>query len=141
MRRLTLISFALSIGLALPAIGRAQSPAETSPTAAPAGDDQTKPAAPSTGQGKPVTAPPTATPQTTAAPTVEVPHSLFDQTWRQFQFGARLTNIDGDPARFQRYQDVRDGVLFTDARYANEAPEGDWQFRAAADNVGYVVEG
>ena len=47
------------------------------------------------------------------------------------------TSIDGDPARFQRYQDVRDGVMFTDARYASESPEGDWRFRAAADNVGY----
>ena len=49
---------------------------------------------------------------------VETPHSLFDQTWHQFQFGGRATSIDGDPARFQRYQDVRDGVHFTDARYA-----------------------
>ncbi len=136
MRRVILISFILSIGLARPAIGQAQSPADPATAAVPAGD-QTKPATPSTDQGKPVTAPPTATPQTPAAPTVEVPHSLFDQTWHQFQFGGRLTSIDGDPARFQRYQDVRDGVLFTDARYANEAPEGDWQFRAAADNVGY----
>ena len=32
---------------------------------------------------------------------------------------------------------MRDGVLFTDARYASEDPEGDWLFRAAADNVGY----
>jgi len=135
MRRLILISFTLSVGLAIPAIGQAQSASEPVEVAAPAGD-QTKPATPSTGQGKPVTAPPTA-PQTPAAPTVEVPHSLFDQTWRQFQFGGRVTSIDGDPARFQRYQDIRDGVLFTDARYANEAPEGDWQFRAAADNVGY----
>ncbi len=109
MRRLILISFTLSIGLAVPAIG----------------------------QEKPVTPPPTTTPQTPSTPAVEAPHSLFDQTWRQFQFGGRVTSIDGDPARFQRYQDVRDGVLFTDARYANEAPEGDWQFRAAADNVGY----
>ena len=48
-----------------------------------------------------------------------------------------MTSIDGDPARFQRYQDVRDGVLFTDARYASEAAGGDWLFHAAADNVGY----
>jgi len=66
-----------------------------------------------------------------------VPHGLFDQTWHQFQFGARLNSIEGDPARFQRYQDMRDGALFTDARYAREAPEGDWLFRGAADNVGW----
>ena len=27
--------------------------------------------------------------------------------------------------------------MFTDARYASESTEGDWLFRAAADNVGY----
>jgi MtrB/PioB family decaheme-associated outer membrane protein len=136
MRRLMLISFTLSAALVFPALARGQSLSATASAAAPAGD-QTTPTKPATGQEKPVTAPPSATPQTPATPTVEAPHSLFDQTWRQFQFGARLTSIDGDPARFQRYQDVRDGVLFTDARYANEAPSGDWQFRAAADNVGY----
>ena len=41
--------------------------------------------------------------------------SLFEPTWRQFQIGGRFTSVDGDPARFQRYQDLRDGVLFTDA--------------------------
>jgi MtrB/PioB family decaheme-associated outer membrane protein len=136
MRRLTLSLLTFSTALLLPAIGRAQSPSAP-PSATASAGDQTTPTTPSTGQGKPVTAPPTATPQTPTAATVEAPHSLFDQTWRQFQFGARLTNVDGDPARFQRYQDVRDGVLFTDARYANESPEGNWQFRAAADNVGY----
>ena len=57
--------------------------------------------------------------------------------WRQFQIGGRLTSVDGDPARFQRYQDLRDGVLFTDARYAREDPIGSWLFRVAADNVGW----
>jgi len=132
MRRLVLATLTLSAGLAIPAIVRAQTASETSPSAATT--DQAKPAP---GQTKPAQPPPATTPPPAAAPAVEVPHSLFDQTWHQFQFGARLTNIDGDPARFQRYQDVRDGVLFTDARYASEAPEGDWAFRAAADNVGY----
>src|SRR5262245_709056 len=111
MRRLILGTLILSLPLAVPV--RAQTADQAKPT-------PTTQAAPQP-----------------AAPPVEVPHSLFDQTWHQFQFGARLTSIDGDPARFQRYQDVRDGVLFTDARYANESSQGDWQFRAAADNVGY----
>ena len=63
--------------------------------------------------------------------------SLFDQTWRQVQFGGRLSSVDGDPARFQRYMDIRDGILFTDARYAREHPDGNWLFRAQADNVGW----
>jgi MtrB/PioB family decaheme-associated outer membrane protein len=63
--------------------------------------------------------------------------SLFDPMPRQFQIGGRFSSIAGDPARFQRYQDLRDGVVFTDARYESEGPEGAWFFRGAADNVGY----
>ena len=119
MRRLVLVHLLCVIGLAIPAIVRAQAttpPASSSSTAG----AQAKPAAPAQ-----------------PAPAPEEPHSLFDQTWHQFQFGGRLTSIDGDPARFQRYQDMRDGVLFTDAKYASEAPEGDWLFRATADNLGW----
>ncbi len=73
------------------------------------------------------------------APTAlaDVEHSLFEPTWRQFQFGARATSIDGDPARFQRYQDERDGVLFTDFRFAREDAAERWLFRATADNLGW----
>jgi hypothetical protein len=134
MRRLVFATFTCLLGLAIPAAVQAQTASEPSSPSLTSGTDQAKP---TPDQAKPAQPPQATTPQPAAAPTVEVPHSLFDQTWHQFQFGARLTNIDGDPARFQRYQDVRDGVLFTDARYASEAPEGDWAFRAAADNVGY----
>jgi MtrB/PioB family decaheme-associated outer membrane protein len=79
--------------------------------------------------------------QTPAPPaqtsTEEEPKSLFDQTWHQLQIGGRFSSIDGDPARFQRYQDMRDGLLFTDFRYGKDDPNGLWLFRAAADNVGY----
>jgi len=122
MRRLLLIHLLCGSGLALPSIVWAQAttppPSSTSSTAG----SQAKPA-------------PTSQPAPAAAPEEE--RSLFDQTWHQFQFGGRATSIDGDPARFQRYQDVRDGVLFTDAKYATEAPEGDWSFRATADNLGW----
>jgi len=117
MRRLVLGPLLLGIGLAVPAIVHAQATASSSTAGS-----QAKPA-------------PAAQPAPAAAP--EEPHSLFDQTWHQFQFGARLSSIDGDEARFQRYQDMRDGVLFTDAKYASEAPEGDWLFRATADNLGW----
>jgi MtrB/PioB family decaheme-associated outer membrane protein len=84
---------------------------------------------------------PPATPQppapATPDPATELSRSLFEQTWRQFEFGGRLSSVKGDPARFQRYADIRDGVLFTDARYAREDPAGAWVFRAAADNVGW----
>ena len=63
--------------------------------------------------------------------------SLFDSVWNQVQFGGRLSDIDGDPARWQRYQDLRDGVLVTDFKFAREAADGRWLFKTTADNVGY----
>ncbi len=70
-------------------------------------------------------------------PATETPRSLFDDTWKQFFIGGRGTAIDGDPARFQRYQDVRNGVLFSNLRYAYAPASGDWSFKGKADNVGY----
>src|SRR4051812_6690490 len=76
--------------------------------------------------------------QPAAAPAAEEPtRSLFDQTWRQVQIGGRFTSVDGDQARFQRYQDLRDGLLLTDFRYANADAAGNWLYRLTADNVGY----
>jgi len=63
--------------------------------------------------------------------------SLFDVTPNQFSFSGRLSDVDGDPARWQRYQDLRNGVLFTDARFTREDPNGFWSFRGTADNVGW----
>jgi MtrB/PioB family decaheme-associated outer membrane protein len=151
MRRFVLVTWTLWLGVAIPAGVWAQTVSVT-PSPAAAADDQATPASeqarPASDQATPPASDPakssqekpapTATaPEPSAAPTVEGPHSLFDQTWHQFQFGGRATSIDGDPARFQRYQDVRNGVMFTDARYASESTEGDWLVRAAADNVGY----
>ena len=48
-----------------------------------------------------------------------------------------MSSIDGDPARWQRYQDLRDGLLFTGARFTREDPAGAWLFKAGADNVGW----
>src|SRR5690348_10527181 len=108
MRRLVLATLTVSLGLILPSIARAQAPADTLSTLSTGANDQAKP--PTT---TPPVNPPATAAQAPATPTFEAPHSLFDQTWHQFQFGGRLSNIDGDPARFQRYQDLRDGVLFT----------------------------
>jgi MtrB/PioB family decaheme-associated outer membrane protein len=68
---------------------------------------------------------------------VDTSRSLFEPTWRQFQIGGRFTSVAGDPARFQRYQDLRDGVVFTDFRYKGEDPGGNWLYKLTADNVGY----
>ncbi len=63
--------------------------------------------------------------------------SLFDVTDREFFIGGRVSSIDGDPARYQRYQDVRDGLLFSNFRYAFAQPDGNSTFKARANNVGY----
>ena len=76
-------------------------------------------------------------PAETPASDAEPSGSLFDPTWNQFFLGGRWSSVSGDPARWQRYQDLRDGLLFRDARFAREDPDGKWLFRAAADNVGY----
>src|SRR5262245_39973791 len=80
---------------------------------------------------------PAQTPAPADAAAADTSRSLFAPTRRQFQLGGRFTNVDGDEARFQRYQDVRDGVLFTDAKYAYDAPNGAWLFRGTADNLGW----
>jgi len=68
-----------------------------------------------------------AEPQAPAAPSgVDLTRSLFDVEPNQFEFGARVTSIDGDPARFQRYGDFRDGVLFTAGRFTREGADGAW---------------
>ena len=63
--------------------------------------------------------------------------SLFDLTDRELFIGGRFTSIDGDPARFQRYQDVRDGLLFSGFRYSFMPPDGNYTFNARANNVGW----
>jgi MtrB/PioB family decaheme-associated outer membrane protein len=85
----------------------------------------------------PVQAAPQPAAQAAPAAGVEATNSLFDVAPKQFLFGARLSHLSGDPARYQRYQDLRDGVLFTGARYAREDPGGLWLFRASADNLGW----
>jgi MtrB/PioB family decaheme-associated outer membrane protein len=121
MGRLVLVRLICTLGLLAPSMANAQ-------TAAQPPSQPPKPAA---------EAP--AKPQEPAADAAEEEgaHSLFDQTWRQFQFGGRVSSISGDPARFQRYGDFRDGVLFTDMRYAGEHPDGNYSFHTAVDNLGW----
>src|SRR5215208_1425231 len=126
MRRLVLTPFVFALCVTVPAVVHAQTPP-----------------APATAQ-TPATAPPgaqTAAAQTPAAAAAAAPeepaHSLFEPTWHEFMLGGRFSSVSGDPARFQRYQDVRDGLLFTGGRYAVEQPQGDWSLHALADNVGW----
>ena len=100
MRRLSLISLILLLGAAA-APQRALAQAATPPTQTPT------PAQPAATQ-------PAAAPEET-----EPERSLFALTDRELFIGGRVSSIDGDPARFQRYQDVRDGLLFSGFRYSS----------------------
>ena len=84
---------------------------------------------------------PAQTPAQPAAPAAaddtDASRSLFEPTPREFLIGGRFTSVDGDPARFQRYQDERDGLLFSNIRYAFAKPDGTWNLHARAENVGY----
>ena len=87
-----------------------------------------QPAAPAAQNPEP--AAPTAT-----GPLAEESRSLFAPSWNTFQLSGRLSSIAGDPARWQRYEDLRDGLLFTGGRFLRETP--DWSLKAGADNVGW----
>ena len=63
--------------------------------------------------------------------------SLFDVAPNQFEIGGRMTSESGDPARFQRYGDFRDGLLFDTARFTRGHPSGSWLFTAGADKIGW----
>jgi len=116
MRRFAITTIAL-LGLAAPGAALAQGAAQ--PPATPSSQTSSPPAAPA------------------AADAADRSRSLFEPTARQFLIGGRLTSVDGDPARFQRYQDQRDGLLFSNFRYSLAKPDGTWDFDARADNVGY----
>jgi MtrB/PioB family decaheme-associated outer membrane protein len=120
MRRPVLVSAIWLVGLVVATSATAQTP-PAKPTQPPAGAPTAPPAAPAAAAEEPT----------------EATGSLFDQMPRQFSIGGRFSSISGDPARFQRYQDLRDGLLFSDARYERQEAEGAWFFKAAADNVGY----
>ena len=81
MRGLVLAPLVCWLGVAAPAAALAQTASQPPSTTPPATTAQEKP-------------PPAA--QASAAE-AEVPHSLFEPTWRQFQISGRLSSIAGDP--------------------------------------------
>jgi MtrB/PioB family decaheme-associated outer membrane protein len=70
-----------------------------------------------------------------SGPIADDSRSLFAPSWNMFQISGRLSSIEGDPARWQRYEDLRDGLLFTEARFLRD--RGSWNVSAGADNVGW----
>src|SRR6188474_1579865 len=80
----------------------------------------------------------TATAPTTAqqpAPAEEDLRSLFGLAPRQFLIGGRFSSVSGDPARWQRYEDLRDGVVLTAFRYSGERESNGQSYFVSADNV------
>ncbi len=61
--------------------------------------------------------------------------AVLDPYLRSVDFGVRLTDVDGDEARFMRYNDYRSGPVVQGFRWTNETTARYW--RAEADNVGY----
>ena len=137
MRRLVLVHLVCGLGLAAATTVRAQTPAQApapKPTQAPAKPPATPPPAP----GQPAPGAPAEQPAEAPAADADGPMlSLFDEAPRQFEISGRLSSVSGDPARFQRYQDLRDGILLHRVRYAREGTDGAWVFTGAADNVGW----
>jgi MtrB/PioB family decaheme-associated outer membrane protein len=76
-----------------------------------------------------------AQPAAPKGPLAEDSRSLFAPSWNMFQLSGRVSSISGDEARWQRYEDLGDGLLFTTGRLLRETPE--WSVTAGADNVGW----
>ncbi len=105
------------LSLAVSAAAQTPPPSQTKPPA-----EQAKPPA----DPSPAKPPSDQAAQPAAAPdaAAEDTSSLFAPRWNMFQLGGRFASVSGDPARWQRYQDLRDGLLFTEARVLHETP--DW---------------
>ena len=116
MRRFAITTIAL-LGLAAPGAALAQGAAQ--PPAPPSTQAPAQPAAPA------------------AADASDAVAQSLRADLAQFLIGGRFTSVDGDPARYQRYQDQRDGLLFSNFRYSFAKPDGTWDFNARAENVGY----
>ena len=77
------------------------------------------------------------TPAATPAPDAgaDATGSLFAPRWNEVTFGGRWTSVAGDPARFDRYQDTRSGLVVDGFRFQRETDA--WSLTFGADNVGY----
>jgi MtrB/PioB family decaheme-associated outer membrane protein len=60
---------------------------------------------------------------------------LSGKVYGAVDFGGRISNVDGDEARFQRYRDLRSGLYGTNMLAGRRTQ--DWVIEAQAWNVGY----
>jgi hypothetical protein len=77
---------------------------------------------------------PSAQPPTLTGPLADDATGLFTPRWNMFQLAGRVSSISGDAARYQRYEDLRDGLLFTGARLQRVTPE--FEATGTIDNLG-----
>lgn len=74
--------------------------------------------------------------QTTAqAATPSTPATTLSPKLGQVDFGFRSDSVSGDPARYQRFRDLRQGAFVDRFRFNKETDS--WLFNANARNVGY----
>ena len=62
-------------------------------------------------------------------------HPTNPSVFGQIDFGARVTGVTGDRARYQRYRDLRDGVFFDMPMYHRETDR--WWMSLTVRNAGY----
>src|SRR5688572_7424160 len=53
----------------------------------------------------------------------------------EIDFCLRVSGVSGDPARYQRFRDLRDGPTLDRLRYDRDT--AGWKFQAAMDHAGY----
>lgn len=61
--------------------------------------------------------------------------SFSGRLFGNVDFGGRFTSVDGDPARYERYRDLRDGPFAKNVSFERRGAE--WTLDAFADNIGY----
>jgi MtrB/PioB family decaheme-associated outer membrane protein len=62
-------------------------------------------------------------------------NAMDGRVYGSVDFGGRVTQVDGDEARYQRYRDLRPGIYATNALAGRRT--ADWSIEAQAWNVGY----
>jgi len=68
-------------------------------------------------------------------PRDEAAASFSGRLFGAVDFGGRFTSVDGDPARYERYRDLRDGPFAQSVSFSRRTAE--WTVDALANNIGY----
>jgi MtrB/PioB family decaheme-associated outer membrane protein len=77
----------------------------------------------------------TPAPANSAASQGDIPATAVTPGLGRVDFGVRADNLSGDPARYNRFRDVRDGAFLE--RFKFEKQTDSWAFLGLASNLGY----